>query len=171
MTLSNFMVVGRLGKPHGLEGYIEVVSQTDNPERFALGNSFRLNPPQEDQETVTVTGIKEKRGRPVLRFAGLTDRDAVAELRGAELLIEAAEASKPPDTYWVHDIVGCEVVTSDGRRLGEVAAVARTGGNDVYTVSGRNKDYLIPAIRDVVKSIDIEDRVITIEPLPELLDL
>ncbi len=171
MSLSNFMVIGRLGKPHGLEGYIEVVSLTDNPERFAIGNSFRLNPPQGDLETVTVTGVKEKRGRPVLRFADMADRDAVANLRGTELLIEAGEAWKPPDAYWVHDIIGCEVVTNDGRRLGEVTAVERTGGNDVYLVSGRNKDYLIPAIRDVIKSIDIEARLITIDPLPGLLDL
>lgn len=171
MSSSNFMVIGHLGKPHGLEGYIEVVSLTDNPERFAVGNSFRLNPPQGYLEIVTVTGVKEKRGRPVLRFADLEDRDAVADLRGAELLIEAGEASKPPDAFWIHDIVGCEVVTNDGQMLGEVTAVERTGGNDVYIVSGRDKDYLIPAIRDVVKKIDIEARVITIEPLPGLLDL
>ncbi len=171
MSSSNFMVIGHLGKPHGLEGYIEVVSLTDNPERFTVGNSFRLNPPQGDLETVTVIGVKEKRGRPVLRFADLADRDAVADLSGVELLIEDAEASKPPDAFWVHDIVGCEVVTNDGQRLGEVTAVERTGGNDVYIVSGQGKEYLIPAIHDVVKSIDIEARIITIEPLPGLLDL
>ncbi len=171
MVSANFMVIGRLGKPHGLDGYIEVVSMTDNPERFAIGNSFRLNPPQEDRETVTVAGVKEKRGRPVLLFAGLNDRDAIEDLRDVELLIETAEASKPEDTYWVHEIVGCEVVTTDGQRLGKVTAVERTGGNDVYTVAGQEKDFLIPAIRDVVKSLDIEGRLITIDPLPGLLDL
>ncbi len=171
MSSSNFMLIGHLGKPHGLDGYIEVVSVTDNPERFAVGNSFRLNPPQGDLETVTVTGVKEKRGRPVLRFADLANRDAVADLRGVELLREDTEAAKPPDAFWVHDIVGCQVVTNDGQRLGEVAEVQRTGGNDVYIVSGQDKEYLIPAIHDVIKNIDIEARIITIEPLPGLLDL
>ncbi len=165
------MAVGRIGRPHGLAGYVEIVSLTDNPARFKIGNSFRLNPPIADRETVEIIGIKEKRGQPVALFSGCEDRSAAEALNGSELFVKDTDAVKPDDTYWVHDLIGCEVVTTGGQSLGEIQEIQRTGGNDIYVVVREGKTHLIPAIHQVVKEIDINKRRIEIEPLPGLLEL
>lgn len=162
--------MGRVTKPHGLAGYVEVRSFSDNPDRFKVGSSFELNPPLPGNETVTVCGVKQKKGRHLLLFERFTSRDASEILLGRELMVPDELAEKPEDAFWIHEISGCRVVTVAGVELGLVTEVLRTGGNDIYVVTG-DKQYYIPAIKDVIKEIDLEHRVIKIDPLPGLLEL
>lgn len=170
MTAEKYMCVGRVTRPHGLAGYVEVLSLTDNPDRFKIGNSFRLNPPLPGHESVTISGKKQKKDRQLLRFERFEDRDAVEQLLDRELVVPEEEASKPRDSFWIHEIVGCRVVTTDGAELGTVTEVLRTGGSDIYVVAGA-KEYYIPAVRDVVKEIDTERGHIEVDPPPGLLEL
>jgi len=149
---------------------VEVLSLTDNPDRFKIGNSFKLSPPLPENESVTISGKKKKKDRQLLLFERFVDRDAVEQLLERELMVPDEEASKPPDSFWIHEIVGCRVVTSDGAELGTVTEVLRTGASDLYVVAG-TKEYYVPAVKEIIKEIDIERRHIEIDPPPGLLEL
>jgi 16S rRNA processing protein RimM len=170
MTLPKYICVGRATRPHGLGGYVEVLSLTDNPDRFEIGRSFRLNPPLPGCESVEISKIKQKKDRHLIQFKNFDSRDQAESLCGRELLIAEEEAVKPSDSFWVHEVVGCTVVTTAGETLGKVSEVMRTGGNDVYVVNGE-KTYYIPAVKQFVKKIDPGNGLIEIEPLPGLLEL
>ena len=102
----------------------------------------------------------------------LSDKAAAEALRGT--LVEIDEAALPPleeGEYYLHDLLGLAVVTTGGERLGTLADVLTTGANDVYVLRREGKpDALIPAIPDVIRSVDLDARTMTIEPMPGLID-
>lgn len=105
-----------------------------------------------------------------LKLGGVNDMTAAEPLRGAEVFIPRAEAPPLPEGhFFVQDVLGLRVVTTAGRDLGTVVDVLVTGANDVYVVRGEAGEVLIPAIRDVVLSIDPAAGLIRIEPIPGLL--
>jgi len=158
------LAVGRIGAPHGVRGQVRVEPLTDYPERFArLGEVCLELSDGRRRRAVVEGGSPGARGRVVLKFKGCDDRAAVEDLRGAYVLIPRAEAVElPSGHYFVDDIVGLEVVTTSGERLGAVREVIRTGANDVY-VTDRG---MVPATREVVRRIDLAAGAMVVE-LPE----
>ncbi|MEX2080277.1 MAG: ribosome maturation factor RimM, partial [Dehalococcoidia bacterium] len=124
-----------------------------------------------DREYVVVAARPDREGW-VLQLGGIGDRDAAERLRGR--LIEAPDAAvlrEDADSYFVHELVGLEVVTRDGESLGKITEVLQPGANDVYVVVGARGELLIPAIGQVVEAIDVGRGVMVITPLPGLLDI
>ena len=119
------IAVGRINAAWGLRGHVKVTPLTSNPERLRAGATlFVRGEPRRVLEVVSPSGY------PCIRFEGYADRAAAEQLRGA--LIEIEEADLPPlgeGEYYVHDLVGLEVVTTDGAPLGELVEVLHTGAN------------------------------------------
>ena len=114
---------------------------------------------------------RPERGDWLIQLRGLGNRTAAEKMHG--LLVEAADAEVARDdseSYFIHELIGLRVVTAGGRDLGTVTEVLQTGANDVYVARGPGGEVLIPAIGDVVESIDLDQRTITITPLPGMLD-
>lgn len=161
------IAVGRINGVWGLRGHVKVTSLTSNPDRLAEGAVVLVRGrPTRILELVTPQGY------PIIRFEGYSDRTAAERLRDTYIEIESHErAPLPEDEYYVDDLVGMEVVTTDDERVGRLAEVLYTGANDVYVVTREGKrDVLVPAINDVVQSVDLVARRIVIDALPGLLD-
>jgi len=159
--------VGRINGTWGLKGHVKVTPLSTNPERLKAGATVLVRGrPAQILEVVTPQGY------PIIRFQGYPDRTAAERLR--DTLIEIDEADLPPlpeDEYYVDDLVGLDVVTTAGEPIGRLTEVLATGANDVYVVARPGKrDALIPAIGDVVISVDLPGRRMVIEPVPGLLD-
>jgi 16S rRNA processing protein RimM len=123
------------------------------------------------RETRVVSAAPHARGQLLLALEGVADRTAAEGLVRARVLVAAtALPALAPDEFYYHEIEGFRVETDDGRALGEVVETFATGANDVWVVRGGGREYLIPVIADVVRSIDREARRIVIELLPGLLD-
>jgi 16S rRNA processing protein RimM len=106
----------------------------------------------------------------IVRLVGIETAEAAAALRGQYLYVATADAARPPrGEYFLHEIVGLAVEDESGRALGRIQDVLRTGANDVYLVAGPLGELLIPAIADVVLTIDLEAGRVVIRPLPGLL--
>lgn len=167
-----YFAVAEVGAPHGLAGEASLIVLTDFPERLLEPTSYLLSPPVGGLVEVRVDRVRGS-GRLYAHFEGLDSPEAVAALRGCRLLVPEAEArSLDEDAYWVDDLVGCAVATTAGRELGTVEEVLFTGANDVYMVRlADGKSLPVPAIKEVVVSVDIEARSIVIEPIPGLMDL
>lgn len=105
-----------------------------------------------------------------MRLVGVETIEAAAALRGEYLYVASADAARPPrGEFYLHEIVGLSVETEDGRPLGRIAEVLRTGANDVYVVAGPLGEVLVPAIEDVVRRIDPAGGRVVVRPLPGML--
>ena len=101
----------------------------------------------------------------------MDSRVAAERLTGAYINIEREECQElPENTYYAFELVGLEVITTDGRRLGVLEEVLEYPANDVYVVMDGPKEYLIPAVAEIIKKVDIKNRVMKIEPMEGLLE-
>lgn len=169
-----YMAVGYITSVHGLRGEIKIEPHSDIPDRFADGVHLWLG---EELQKVTIEQARTHQNQLLVKLEGIDDRDTAEELRGLWLFIPEAEAgSLPEDTYWVHDIIGLQVITTEGQSLGVIRDVLFTAANEVYIIEpapgiNKNRELLIPAIADVVQQIDLDARTMTIYLLPGLLDV
>lgn len=122
----------------------------------------------------TVQTIRARKNMPkdlIISFNGIEDPDATIPYRKAVISIERRLLPPlPPGEYFVTDLQGITVRTIDGQVIGIVEEVFTTGGNDVYIVRNGSREYLIPAIKDVIREIDLEGRAMLISPLKGMLD-
>jgi 16S rRNA processing protein RimM len=156
------LAVGRVVRAHGVHGEVAVRSLTERPERFSDGSMLRL----EDGRTLTVERSRPHRNDLLVKFEELPDRTAAEEVRGAVLL--AAPPEEPPaEGWWVHQVVGWEVATEDGRALGQVREVLANPANDVWVT---DRGAMIPAVREVILQVDPAAGRATVREIPGLLD-
>ena len=160
------VAVGRINATWGLRGHVKVTPLTSNPQRIQPGAVLLVR-----GEPREVLDVRYPKGFPCVVFAGYEDATAASALRGT--LIEIDDADLPDlgqDEYYVHDLVGLEVVTTEGERLGRLAEVLRTGANDVYIVRRKGeRDLLLPAIGDVIGEVDLDGGRMVVQLLPGLL--
>jgi 16S rRNA processing protein RimM len=160
--MKEFMSVGQIGKTHGLKGEVKVFSLTDSLERFKKLKSVYI-----DGELRKVEGCKLQADKAILKIEGIDSIEQAELYRNKYLMVSREDAVKLPEgSYYVADLIGCSVYEEGGEELGKVYDVLHTPGNDVYWVKG-NKEVLIPVLKDIVVSIDINKRVIIIKPVSE----
>jgi 16S rRNA processing protein RimM len=149
-----------------VRGELACALLTDYPERFSRTRAVLV---RGGQGRHRVLGSRLSGERVYLRLEGVADRTTAEALRGAILEVPLAEAvALPPDTYFWHQLIGLEVQTEAGERLGALAEVLPTGGNDVYVVRDESREILLPAIREVVRRVDLERGVMVVSLLPGL---
>lgn len=167
------MTVGRIGRPHGIRGDVVVGVRTDEPElRFAKGSRLDTDPAA--LGPLVVAAARWHSGELIVRFEGITDRDAAAELRGTWLTVDSATlgAIDDPDEFRDADLMGLTVRTADGTVVGIVEDVLHSG-QDVLVVrpSAGSGEILIPFVKDIVPEVDVSSGVVVINPPPGLLNL
>ena len=160
------IVIGEVLGAHGQNGALRVRIMTEFPERFDHGAVVYIG-----NTPYTIATAQLAPETVILRFVGLNDSEVAGKLRGKHLEIPMSERKMLPDgRYYYHDIVGLDVFTNTGNPLGQVSDILNTGSNDVYIVKNGNKEILIPAIKDVVKEIDLAQKRIIIEAIEGILD-
>ena len=175
------VVVGRIGKPHGVRGEVTVDVRTDEPERrFSVGARLRAEPPAGSAlrlSAVTVARTRWHQGVLLATFEELGDRTAAEAARGTVLhvTIDAAETPEDPDEFYDHQLAGLAAYDVDGAPLGEVTGVVHGGAQDLLTlrtVDGR--EALVPFVKALVPEVDlaarrvvVADRPGLVRPLPE----
>ena len=151
-----FIAIGRIIRPHGLRGELNVEVLTDYPERFDTLEVVYLGDAQQ-ADIWHVAATRGHKDRVLLTLRGCEDRTSAEELRGLLVQIPIEEAMPlPEDEYYPHEIVGLDVVTADGEDLGRVSEVIFTNANEVYVVIGPSGQILLPAIAEVIDHIDLD---------------
>jgi len=157
--------IGKITGTHGLRGDVKVMPLTDFPERFFNMEKVMLGN-ETDFSVYFIEYVKNHKGYFLFKFRTIDDANSALFLKNKFLLIENEEAVKlPKDTYYIHEIIGLDVYIEDGRHIGKVLDIFRTGSNDVYVV-GEN-EILIPALKDIIK-IDIENNKMVVKDMPGL---
>ncbi|WP_069803406.1 ribosome maturation factor RimM [Thermogemmatispora onikobensis] len=162
--------VGRVIAPFGLRGEVKVLPMSDLPNRFAQLEAVYCGSPPRRHRIEHVRPYKS--GLVLLKLQGFDSLTAAEALRNCALQIPLAELPPlPPDSYYQHDILNLRVLTLDGQEVGLITEIWLTGSNDVYAIRMRDgRQVLIPAIKEVIKEIDLVRRTMYIDPLPGMLD-
>lgn len=166
--------VGRLTKAHGLKGALKVELYTDEPERrFVPGASFSLQVPPESpwhNRSVELAELRWYNEQPVAFFKGIDDRTAAETLVKAILWVDKDDAEElEPDTWYDHQLVGLHIIV-DGRKVGVVARVDHLPAQDLIVVKTSGDDVLVPFVRAIVPTVDIQAGQITMTPPGGLFD-
>ena len=168
---TEWATIGQVVAPFGLRGELKVYLLTDVPNRFAQLETIYLGP---DHTPCRIVGVRPFKGEMILlRLQGVEDPTAADTMRRVALQIPLSQLAKlPPDSYYHHEILGLQVITLKGQMVGKIVDIIETGGNDVYVIRGGDggKDILIPAIKDVVKQVDLIRQMMYIDPIQGLLD-
>jgi 16S rRNA processing protein RimM len=166
------LVIGRIGRPHGVQGLVTVQVRTDDPQlRFAPGTALLTDPP--DRGPLVVAEAIAHSGRLLLAFVGVHDRGGAEQLRGTVLVAEVDPQAAPadPEEYYDHQLIGLAVVDLDGGRVGEVAEVLHLPGQDVLAVRRPSgPEVLVPFVAAIVPDVDLPGRRVVIDPPPGLVE-
>lgn len=171
---NRLFLIGKITRPHGLRGEVKVMPTTDFPERFEDMTSVIVETPTGIRSRYNIDSVRYQSGFVIIHFEGVDDVDAAERLRDSNLLVTRDELVPLPEGhYYVFDLIGLDVITEEGEKLGKLTDVFRTGANDVYVVKpdeNSSREYLLPAIRDVVKKIDVPGGRMIVHLLPGLID-
>ncbi|HLE88846.1 MAG TPA: ribosome maturation factor RimM [Candidatus Limnocylindria bacterium] len=144
------MAVARVLGAKGLRGALRIEPLTDRPERLAIGESIWI---EGERLPRGITEVGWGGRVPVLQLEGIDDRAAAERLAGRYL--EAEATPLPEGSYYWHQLIGLAVADDAGMEIGTVVEVFRAGENEVYRIEGPSGELLVPALRDVVRSIDL----------------
>jgi 16S rRNA processing protein RimM len=166
------LVIGRVGRAHGVRGDVGVEVRTDDPDlRFAIGTTIATDPPE--RGPLTVVNSRWHSGRLLVRFAGTDDRSGAEDLRGTVLVIDVDEAERAsdPDEFYDHHLIGLRAITPDGAEVGVVAEVLHLPAQDVLAITRTDGvEVLVPFVSELVPVVDLDAGTLTVDPRPGLLD-
>ena len=165
------LVVGRIGRPHGVRGEVTVEVHTDDPgERFVPGAVLTTDPA--GRGPLTIARARRHGDRLLVAFDGVTDRDAAEDLRGTYLVIDSADlpALDDPDEFHDHELIGLAVLTADGARVGVVDDVTHLGQDVLVVRRDDGGEALVPFVREIVPDVDVTAGRLVITPPPGLVD-
>ena len=166
--------VGHIVRPHGIRGAVVVAGDTDfGADRFSKGAPLWWLEAGQPARAIVTSGRSlgaEDDGRWVVSFEGVEDANGAETLRGRELRIAAEDRAPLPDgQFYLDDLIGCEVVTTDGERVGPVSRLYE-GAQAVLGIEGPRGEVLVPFVDVIVKAVDPAGRRIEIAPPPGLLE-
>ena len=165
-------LVGRIARPHGLQGQVVINPETDFvEERFAEGATVWIRSAS-GEERLTVTSLRVQNGRPIVGFDGFSRIEDVERLAGLELRVpEGALQPLQAGRYYEYQLVGCTVETTSGQVVGTVDAVDGSAGATRLVMNGPRGEILIPLAVDICVDIDVANKRIRINPPDGLLEL
>ena len=170
--LRDLILIGHVIRPHGLTGLLRIVSYAQSKETFLEAGSVFLIKGENDLYEKKVVSIRAHRSFYLLKLSGLNSTDQAEIFRGAGILIRKDSLVKrDEDEFFWYELLGLDVYTITGQYLGVLKEIFPTGSNDVYVVENQGKEFLIPAIHQVVKEINIPQKRMVISPIRGLLDL
>jgi len=162
-----FITIGKIIAPWGIKGKLKVKVETDFPQRFTLSSKIYIN-----RQPMTIDSAEWHKGKAIIKLNTIDSIEDAQRLRGQPIEIHHSQVYPLPEGQYYHfQLIGLEVWTTQGELLGTVTDILAAESNDNYVVRGAKGEILIPAIEDVIKSIDLDKGCIVIEPIEGLLSL
>ena len=167
----NLVAVARIARPRGLKGEVVAEMLTDFPERFEGLQDVTVVKPDDERLDLKIEKHWFQSGRLVLKFAGYDRIEDAETLRDAEICVAEADAvALDEGEFFDWQLAGCKVETIAGGAIGVVRELMRTGGTELLVVDGEAKEYLIPFAESICVEVDIENKLVKIDPPDGLLD-
>lgn len=170
--MEDLLQVGVITSTHGVRGEVKVFPTTDDPTRFKKLKNVVLDTGKEMID-LEVAGVKFFKNMVIVKFKGIDNINDVEKYRQKSLYVTRENAVKlKKNEYFIADLIGLVAKSDEGEDLGTLSDVLQTGANDVYVLSKEGSDdILLPAIRECVKEVDLDNGEITVHLLPGLREL
>ena len=170
--MEDLLQVGIITSTHGVRGEVKVYPTTDDPRRFRRLKEVVLDTGKEKMN-LEIEGVKFFKQFVILKFKGLDNINDIEKYRQKSLYVTRKNAVRlQRDEYFIADLIGLKVQDEDGKELGAVKDVIETGANDVYEVEmADGKSLLLPAIKQCILNVDVENGTMQVHVLEGLLDL
>lgn len=169
--MEELVAIANIVRTRGLKGEVVADILTDFPERFELLDTVTAVREGGERFELKIEKFWFQTGRVILKFVGYDTIESGETLRNVEICVPESEAVElDDDEYFDWELTGCKVETIDGVIVGEVRELMRTGGTELLVVAGESKEYLIPFAETICVEVDIENKVIRVDPPEGLLD-
>lgn len=165
-----FTIIGKITNTHGIKGEVRVYPLTDNIERFSDLDKVYIG---EAKRQASVKTVKYHKGLAILGFEEFDNINQVLDFKDQYLYIDDEDRIVlPEDRYFIFDLIGCEVFDMGNKSIGHIVDVILNMGNDVYVIKNHkgDKEYLIPAVKEFIKTIDIDKKKIVIDPIEGMIE-
>ena len=176
--------VGVISSTHGIKGEVKIFPTTDDTKRFSKLKKVYMDyckkgiKGNRDSQCIEleVSSVKYFKQYAIVKFKGIDNINDIEQYKGIDLYVTREDAIPlEKDEYFITDLIGLKVVSDEGDEIGVLEDVLQTGANDVYVVKAnekyRNKELLMPAIKDCVKNVDINNNTLTVHIMEGLLEL
>jgi 16S rRNA processing protein RimM len=169
--MDNLLRVGVISSTHGLKGEVKVFPTTDDATRFKSLKKVMMDTGS-GHMNLEIQSVKFFKNMVILKFKEFDSINDIEKYKGKDLLITRDQAvTLGPDENFIFDLIGLRVVTEDGEEFGTLTDVIKTGANDVYEVKTKEgKEVLLPAIKQCVLGVDLEEGTVTVHIMDGLLD-
>lgn len=170
-NMEQFLRVGVISSTHGIRGEVKVYPTTDDPERFLDLDEVILDTGRE-HKILEIEGVKFFKNQVILKFKGYDNINDIEKYLKKDLLVDREHAVELEENEnFIADLIDMEVVTDEGKVLGTLTDVIETGANDVYAVkTPEGKEILLPAIRDCILDVNVDEKRMTVHVMEGLLD-
>ena len=170
-NMEQFLRVGVISSTHGIRGEVKVYPTTDDPERFLELDEVILDTGRE-HKILEIEGVKFFKNQVILKFKGYDNINDIEKYLKKDLLVDREHAVELGENEnFIADLIDMEVVTEEGKVLGTLTDVIETGANDVYAVkTSEGKEILLPAIRDCILDVNVDEKRMTVHVMEGLLD-
>ena len=170
-NMEQFLRVGVISSTHGIRGEVKVYPTTDDLERFLDLDEVILDTGRE-HKILEIEGVKFFKNQVILKFKGYDNINDIEKYLKKDLLVDREHAVELGENEnFIADLIDMEVVTDEGKVLGTLTDVIETGANDVYAVkTPEGKEILLPAIRDCILDVNVDEKRMTVHVMEGLLD-
>ncbi len=166
--MKEYIKVGKIVNTHGVKGCVKCVPLTDDAERF---EELEYVYTEKDNVKRKIEDVWFRKGIVYIMLENINDMNTAESFKDTFIsILEDQLRELPEDSYYIFDLEGMEVYSAEGEYLGKINVVYQTGANDVYEVVNKNKSFLIPAVKDVVKEVNIENNRMVINVIEGLLE-
>ncbi len=162
-----YIQIGKISNVHGVKGDLKVIPLTDNMKRYDELSHVLIGMNKDEYEIETVSYSKNQ---IILKLKGIDDIKSAEKLRNSFLWIDKEDAILPEGAFFLFDIIGIDVLDTEGNIIGKVRDVIQSGANDIYVIKSGENDYMIPAVKEFVKQIDIDEKRMVIDPIEGMLE-
>lgn len=162
-----YLQIGKVSNVHGIKGEIKVIPLTDDLNRFSELKSVYIGI---DKECYEIEKASYHKNQAILKLKGISELEKAENLINSFLWVKIEDAKRPKGAYFLFELIGLEVFNVEGEYIGKLKDVLQPGANDVYIVKNEDREYLIPAVKEIVKSIDIEHNKMTIQPIEGMIE-
>ncbi|MDI9495542.1 MAG: ribosome maturation factor RimM [Bacillota bacterium] len=164
----DYIKVGKIVNTHGIKGYVKCIPMTDDLERF---RDLKYVYTEKDDTKRTIDDVWDQKGMVYLKLKGIDDMGTAEKFKDTYISILKDQLRQlPEDSYYLFDLEGMDVYSSEGDHMGKISQIYQTAANDVYEVKDKKRTFLIPAIKDVVKSVNIQEKKMVIDVIEGLLE-
>lgn len=166
----DYLEIGQIVGTHGIRGELRINPWCDKPEFMKKFKTLYYD--KKGEKPVEVISCRPHGNIVLLKLDGVETVEKASSLRNKVIYIKREDANLPKDRFFVQELIGCKVIDADDNQVvyGTISEVSQTGANDVWHIENCGKEYLIPAIPDVVIDTDVNNNIVSIRPLRGIFD-